>query len=83
MANIYNTEAKNLTFGDLSDAIDTLNKIAKDPDFAKMFRKVVKTSFTSEMTQLIRDIHKDSEVVVPVCKPQKADWNTKSEYYHG
>ena len=20
---------------------------------------------------------------MPVCKPQKADWNTKSEYYHG
>ena len=20
---------------------------------------------------------------MPACKPQKADWNTKSEYYHG
>ena len=61
MSTLYNTEAKNLTFGDLSDAIDVLNKIAKDSDVAKMFRKVVKTSFNPEMIQLIRDIHADSE----------------------
>jgi len=61
MSILYNTEAKNLTFGDLSDAIDVLNKIAKDPDVARMFRKVVKSSFNPEMIQLIRDIHADSE----------------------
>ncbi len=62
MSTLYNTEAKNLTFGDLSDAIDTLNTIAKDPDVARMFRKVVKSSFNPEMIQLIRDLYKDSEV---------------------
>ena len=61
MSTLYNTEAKNLTFGDLSDAIDVLNKIAKDPAVARMFREVVKTSFNPEMIQLIRDIHADSE----------------------
>ena len=61
MSNIYDTDAKNLTFGDISDAIDTLNMIAKDPDVAKMFRKVVKSSFNPEMIQLIRDMHSDSE----------------------
>ena len=62
MSTLYNTEAKNLTFGDLSDAIDTLNTIAKDPDVSRMFRKVVKSSFNPDMIQLIRDIHKDSEI---------------------
>ena len=62
MSALYNTEAKNLTFGDLSAAIDTLNTIAKDPDVAKMFRKVVKSSFNPEMITLIRDLYKDSEV---------------------
>ena len=62
MSTLYNTEAKNLTFGDLSDAIDTLNTIAKDPDVARMFRKVVKSSFNPDMIQLIRDLHKDSEI---------------------
>ena len=61
MSNIYDTDAKNLTFGDISDAIDTLNMIAKDPDVAKMFRKVVKSSFNPEMIQLIRDLHSDTE----------------------
>ena len=62
MSTIYETEAKNLTFGDLSDAIDVLNKIAKDPAVSRMFREVVKTSFNPDMIQLIRDIHADSEV---------------------
>ena len=62
MSTLYNTEAKNLTFGDLSDAIDTLNTIAKDPDVSRMFRKVVKSSFNPDMIQLIRDLYKDSEV---------------------
>ena len=62
MSTIYETEAKNLTFGDLSAAIDTLNTIAKDPAVAKMFRKVVKSSFNPEMITLIRDLHSDTEV---------------------
>ena len=61
MSNIYDTDAKNLTFGDISDAIDTLNMIAKDPSVQKMFRKALETSFNPEMIQLIRDIHADSE----------------------
>ena len=61
MSTLDNTEAKNLTFGDLSDAIDVLNKIAKDPAVSRMFREVVKTSFNPEMIQLIRDMHSDSE----------------------
>ena len=62
MSTIYETEAKNLTFGDLSNAIDVLNKIAKDPDVSRMFRKVVKSSFNPEMITLIRDLHSDTEV---------------------
>ena len=61
MSNIYDTEAKNLTIGEFSTAIDTINIIAKDPGVAKAFRKVVKSSFNPEMIQLIRDIHADSE----------------------
>ena len=61
MSNIYDTDAKNLTFGDISDAIDTLNMIAKDPSVQKMFRKALETSFNPEMIQLIRDLHSDSE----------------------
>ena len=61
MSNIYDTEAKNLTFGDISDAIDTLNMIAKDPSVQKMFRKALETSFNPEMIQLIRDLHSDTE----------------------
>ena len=62
MSTIYDTEAKNLTFGDLNTAIETLNTIAKDPDVRRMFRAAIKTSFNPEMIQLIRDLHKDSEV---------------------
>ncbi len=62
MSNIYDTDAKNLTFGDISDAIDTLKTIAKDPAVAKMFRKALETSFNPEMIQLIRDLYKDSEI---------------------
>ena len=62
MSTIYDTEAKNLTFGDLNTAIETLNTIAKDPAVAKMFRKALETSFNPEMIQLIRDLYKDSEV---------------------
>ena len=61
MSNIYDTDAKNLTFGDISDAIDTLNMIAKDPSVQKMFRKALETSFNPEMIQLIRDLHSDTE----------------------
>ena len=61
MSNIYDTDAKNLTFGDISDAIDTLNTIAKDPSVQKMFRKALETSFNPEMIQLIRDLHSDTE----------------------
>tara|TARA_X000001388_G_scaffold59063_1_gene44466 strand:- start:313 stop:573 length:261 start_codon:yes stop_codon:yes gene_type:complete len=61
MSNIYDTDAKNLTFGDISDAIDTLNTIAKDPAVQKMFRKALETSFNPEMIQLIRDLHSDTE----------------------
>ena len=61
MSTLYDTEAKNLTFGDISDAIDTLNAIAKDPSVQKMFRKALETSFNPEMIQLIRDLHSDTE----------------------
>ena len=61
MSNIYDTDAKNLTFGDISNAIDTLNTIAKDPAVQKMFRKALETSFNPEMIQLIRDLHSDTE----------------------
>ena len=61
MSTLYDTEAKNLTFGDISDAIDTLNAIAKDPAVQKMFRKALETSFNPEMIQLIRDLHSDTE----------------------
>jgi site-specific DNA-adenine methylase len=61
MSTIYDTEAKNLTIGELSNAIDTINIIAKDPGVAKAFRKVIKTQFNPELIQLIRDIHADSE----------------------
>ena len=61
MPNIYESEAKNLTVGEFSDAIDTINIIAKDPYVAKAFRKVVKMQFNPEMIQLIRDLYKDTE----------------------
>jgi hypothetical protein len=61
MSTIYDTEAKNLTIGEFSNAIDTINIIAKDPGVAKAFRKVIKTQFNPELIQLIRDIHADSE----------------------
>ena len=61
MSTLYDTDAKNLTFGDISDAIDTLNMIAKDPSVQKMFRKALETSFNPEMIQLIRDLHSDTE----------------------
>ena len=61
MSNIYDTEAKNLTIGEFSTAIDTINIIAKDPNVAKAFRKVIKTQFNPELIQLIRDMHSDSE----------------------
>ena len=61
MSNKYDTDAKNLTFGDISNAIDTLNMIAKDPSVQKMFRKALETSFNPEMIQLIRDLHSDTE----------------------
>ena len=61
MSTIYDTEAKNLTIGEFSTAIDTINIIAKDPGVAKAFRKVIKTQFNPELIQLIRDIHADSE----------------------
>ena len=61
MSTLYDTDAKNLTFGDISDAIDTLNMIAKDPAVQKMFRKALETSFNPEMIQLIRDLHSDTE----------------------
>ena len=62
MSTLYNTEAKNLTIGEFSTAIDTINIIAKDPGVAKAFRKVIKTQFNPELIQLIRDLYKDSEV---------------------
>ena len=61
MSNIYDTEAKNLTIGEFSTAIDTINIIAKDPNVAKAFREVIKTRFNPELIQLIRDMHSDSE----------------------
>ena len=62
MSTLYNTEAKNLTIGEFSTAIDTINTIAKDPAVAKMFRKALETSFNPEMIQLIRDLYKDIEI---------------------
>ena len=86
MSTLYDTEAKNLTFGDLSDAIDVLNKIAKDPDVAKMFRKVVKTSFNPEMITLIRDLHRDSEVFCDEMRefikdPEEQEWDDNVKRY--
>ena len=86
MSTLYDTEAKNLTFGDLSDAIDTLNTIAKDPDVAKMFRKVVKSSFNPEMITLIRDLHKDSEVFCDemremLAPAEEKEWNANVKRY--
>ena len=62
MSTLYETEAKNLTIGEFSTAIDTINIIAKDPGVSKAFRKVIKTQFNPELIQLIRDLYKDSEV---------------------
>ena len=86
MSTIYDTEAKNLTFGDLSDAIDVLNKIAKDPDVSRMFRKVVKTSFNPEMITLIRDLHSDTEVFCDEMRefikdPEDKEWDDNVKRY--
>ena len=86
MSTIYDTEAKNLTFGDLSDAIDVLNKIAKDPDVSRMFRKVVKSSFNPEMITLIRDLHSDSETFCDEMRefikdPEDKEWDDNVKRY--
>ena len=86
MSTLYNTEAKNLTFGDLSDAIDVLNKIAKDPDVSRMFRKVVKSSFNPEMITLIRDLHSDTEVFCDEMRefikdPEDKEWDDNVKRY--
>jgi len=86
MSTIYETEAKNLTFGDLSDAIDVLNKIAKDPDVSRMFRKVVKSSFNPEMITLIRDLHSDTEVFCDemremIAPAEEKEWDDNVKRY--
>ncbi len=55
MANIYNTEAKNLTFGDLTDAVETLEKISKDPSVAKMFLKIAEKTFEPKLKKLLKE----------------------------
>ena len=62
MENTYNTtEARELTIGEFSTAIDTIKLIAKDPGVAKAFRKVIKMEFNPELIQLIDDLHSDVE----------------------
>ena len=73
MNNIYKTPAKNLTINDVSNAVDIFNTISKDPECARMFRKIVETCFNPELITLIRDMHQDSEVFCDSIRPFFAD----------
>ncbi len=68
-----NTTTPSLTLGNIDQAVNVLNAVAKDPAHAAAFRRVVESCFNPELITLIRGMYADSEDFCDKLRPFFAD----------
>ena len=73
MKNTTTPSAPSLTLGDIDQAVNVLNAVAKDAAHAAAFRRVVESCFNPELITLIRGLHADSEDFCDKIRPFFAD----------